>query len=83
MILINIAILITLIGLGVFSYGITLNISASQDEILETILVEEISESASRKVEKELEIIADPTDESLMKADKFLKNILVHQVISN
>ena len=69
MILINIAVLMTLIGLGVFSYGITQNSTPNQDE---TILVKEkVSESASAKGKKEVKIISNPSDESLTKTDEF------------
>jgi len=69
MILINIAVLMTLIGLGIFSYGITKNSIANQDE---TILIsEKVSESTSTKGEKEVKIISNSTDGSLTKTDEF------------
>ncbi len=69
MILINIAVLMTLIGLGIFSYGITKNSIANQDE---TILIsEKFSESTSTKGEKEVKIISNSTDGSLTKTDEF------------
>ncbi|MDG2355892.1 MAG: hypothetical protein P8L82_07720 [Paracoccaceae bacterium] len=69
MILINIAVLMTLVGLGVFSYGITKNSISNQDE---TILIsEKVSESTATKGKKEVRIISYPTDGSLTKTDEF------------